>query len=199
VQKQPATQKQFAFMEYNVPRRKRPDRLFFCLRVDERTALISDRIGRGIKHEYDVSARMRPLPHLHISLQHIGDYPHLKDRHVFAAMLAARMVSFEPFPITLDRFEAFPSRKPANYPCVLCGNGTGAIFDLHRLLALAMLKNGMRAGFEFVPHVTLFYAPFTLPPRMIEPVTFTVREFCLIHSIVGETRYEQLGTWPLRG
>jgi 2'-5' RNA ligase len=54
-------------------------------------------------------------------------------------------------------------------------------------------------GYRFNPHVTLLYrnsAPFT---ETVTPFAWEVREFVLIHSLLGQTRHTPLGMWPLKG
>jgi len=52
---------------------------------------------------------------------------------------------------------------------------------------------------NFNPHVTLFYGPKAIPTQPIERILFSVREFSLIYSELGLTRYDVIGSWPLRG
>jgi 2'-5' RNA ligase len=35
--------------------------------------------------------------------------------------------------------------------------------------------------------------------RAIEPITWTVNEFVLVRSLVGQGRHEVLARWPLHG
>jgi 2'-5' RNA ligase len=80
---------------------------------------------------------------------------------------------------------------------VLRAEGT-ALFDLHALLGAAMREWGLKAADEFVPHMTLLYGPNAVPLQAIEPIRFVAREFVLIHSELGLTRYTVLGRWPLQ-
>jgi 2'-5' RNA ligase len=194
-----AMQKRFDFMEENIPLRRHPDRVFFTVFLGGMAKALVEKIGNYIKSLYGISAQLRPLDHLHVSLQHVGDFPRLKSKYIWAACRAAEAVSGKPFTVSLDRALSFTARRPGKYPCVLCGDGNAATFELHQRLAVAMRKNGLKAGFEFTPHMTLFYAPISVPVCPIEPVSFEVDEFFLIHSKLGQTKYETLGRWPLRG
>ncbi|MGH8283840.1 MAG: 2'-5' RNA ligase family protein [Gammaproteobacteria bacterium] len=51
---------------------------------------------------------------------------------------------------------------------------------------------------EFTPHVTLLYGNNVMKPQSIEPIGWTVREFVLVHSLLGRTEHRVLERWPLQ-
>lgn len=194
----------FDFLSEQSAKRKLKDRLFFALFPGLDAGLDSDGIGQGLKKEYAITAPLLPVARRHVSLQHVGDYRRLKSKHVFAACKAAATIVAQPFTIALDHVKTFPGRlaagrRSARHPCVLCCRETDPLFDLYRKLGLAMLRIGLKPGFDFVPHMTLFYGPVVIPVRKIRPIDFKVTEFFLVHSEVGLSRYHILGKWPLCG
>jgi RNA 2',3'-cyclic 3'-phosphodiesterase len=68
-------------------------------------------------------------------------------------------------------------------------------------LGAALKRAGLGAATQgdFQPHVTLAYDKLRLKPFAVEPVSWTVREFVLVHSLLGRTTHIPLGRWPLRG
>ncbi len=192
-------QEQFAFMAENIPLRRRPDRVFFTFFPGGMAKAILEKIGNYIKSLHGILVPLRPTDHLHVSLQHVGDFPRLKSKYIWAACRAAETVASKPFSISLNRALSFTGGRPGKHPCVLCGDENAAVFELHQHLAIAMRKNGLKATLEVTPHMTLFYAPVPVPMCPIQPVSFEVDEFFLIHSKLGQTKYETLGRWPLRG
>lgn len=50
---------------------------------------------------------------------------------------------------------------------------------------------------NFTPHVTLLYDDRSVAPQAIEPIAWTVREFVLVHSLLGRTEHRILGRWSL--
>jgi 2'-5' RNA ligase len=82
--------------------------------------------------------------------------------------------------------------------------GVGGLHALHDALGQALRETGFadragQAGMPYTPHVTLAYG---MPPaaiRSIEPVCWNVREFALVHSLLGRTRHIVLARWPLSG
>jgi 2'-5' RNA ligase len=41
--------------------------------------------------------------------------------------------------------------------------------------------------------------PILLEARAVEPIRWTVREFVLVHSLLGQTRHVPLARWSLGG
>jgi 2'-5' RNA ligase len=80
---------------------------------------------------------------------------------------------------------------------VLVGDeGTIGLERLHDALAEAQ---GRKPDPGFTPHVSLIWSPDFLAERVVEPFSWMVDEFVLIHSIHGQGRHEVLGRWSLRG
>ena len=72
----------------------------------------------------------------------------------------------------------------------------------HGLAELRKFAHQLAAAFEvrlssFTPHLTLIWDEKLIEPHEIRSMTWTVREFALIRSFVGQSRYEILARWPL--
>jgi 2'-5' RNA ligase len=137
---------------------------------------------------------------LHVSLHHIGDFGRLKSKFVHAARQTGNAVSQLPFEVTFRFIESF-SPPPIvgrirRRPLVLRGEGR-ALFELHSTLGAAKRECGLNAAGDFVPHMTLLYGSKAVPLQAIEPIRFVAREFILIHSELGLTRYTALGRCAL--
>jgi 2'-5' RNA ligase len=50
----------------------------------------------------------------------------------------------------------------------------------------------------FTPHVTLLYDGMSVAEQPVDPISWTVGEFVLVHSLLGQTRHIILDRWPLR-
>jgi 2'-5' RNA ligase len=109
-----------------------------------------------------------------------------------------------PFEVTFDRVLSFKGR-PGHRPLVLTGEtGLNPLIDFQQALGEALGKALGKAGLRlsrarFTPHLTLLYDEGKFDPRPIEPITWTVRDFVLIHSWLGKTLYVEKGRWPLKG
>jgi len=47
--------------------------------------------------------------------------------------------------------------------------------------------------------VTLLYDDVLVQERAVEPIRWTVSEFVLVHSLLGQTRHIPLARWSLGG
>lgn len=86
-----------------------------------------------------------------------------------------------------------------NRPLVLeGGDGVAALVVLRQALADAMAKAGLRVRAKsYTPHLTLLYDRGEVAAQAIETITWTVREFVLVQSLIGHGRHLPIGRWPL--
>lgn len=132
---------------------------------------------------------------LHITLTLLGHWPQLPDGLVDALVRVASSISVAPFPVVFDR---------------LCGNGDNALLRpseplpaleaLQRRLGERLARAGIHGGrgARFSPHVTLAYRTGYALNEWTDPISWTVRDFVLIESLVPLTQYVEHGRWPLR-
>jgi 2'-5' RNA ligase len=182
------------------PPTKRPtgSNLFAALRPDEATARLAHSIGRDIRDMYRSHRQPLASRRLHVSLINLGHSEDLEESVVFTAREAIDKARFEPFTITFDRIMTF--RHETARPVVLCNSGENASLSaLTARLADSLYGVGLDIGYnpKFLPHMTLLYhhAPIE-EQRLATPITWTVNEVWLIHSLLGQGRYELL--WPLK-
>jgi RNA 2',3'-cyclic 3'-phosphodiesterase len=151
------------------------------------------RSGKGLK------GTPRPTDHFHVSLHDLGTHTGLPKGLVAAAIEAAATVEVPPFDVTFDRVVSFRGGKNGR-PLVLQGGSLAALSAFHRSLGLALATtlHGYRPQ-RPSPHITLLYDEQGGAELSVEPISWTVREFVLVHSFVGQTRYEALAQWPLLG
>ncbi len=187
------------------PRRKfgasQKDRIFFACLPDVETAARIHGLAERIKHEHALEGTLILPDHLHVTLFHLGDWHSLPEDIVRLAIAAAETVAADPFEVAFNRAGSF-SNRTGIYPLVLTGFRTAARWQaLHAALAAALKQAGLGAATqsEFKPHVTLLRDDTRLEPRAIEPISWTVRDFVLIHSLLGKTEHRHLGQWRLQG
>lgn len=176
------------------------DRLFFAVYPDAPAAQAIGRLAQALKAEHGLRGTPLKPERFHLTLHYLGDHvglPH--DLVAAAASGAAASVSTPSFEITLDRVTSF-SRRPRNRPCVLCGeDGVAGVVAFQQLLGAALKQNGLGPWVDkrFTPHATLLYDDRLVPMQPVEPITWTVREFVLVDSRLGQTRHVPLARWPL--
>lgn len=70
---------------------------------------------------------------------------------------------------------------------------------LYQRLFIQMDQEGIEGDKRkrFEPHVTVGYMDTTLRAESIDPIAWMVEEIFLIHSLVGQSQYIELGRWKL--
>jgi RNA 2',3'-cyclic 3'-phosphodiesterase len=191
---------QLSFMEMKPE--KRTDRLFLGTFLDPGTAAGVVQLSHRLRDDYGLRGKSLAADRLHVTLNHLGDHAGVPQSVVAAAREAAAALSESSFEVTFDRVMSFRTRG-LKQPFVLSGEGEGiaAMMAFQQSLAMAMRKAGLGrwVGTRFKPHMTLLYDDRLVGEQIVEPISWTVREFVLVHSLLRQTRHIPLGRWPLRG
>jgi 2'-5' RNA ligase len=104
------------------------------------------------------------------------------------------------FTVEFDRVISF-TRGSGESPLVLYSHGSAeTLRTFQGTLGVAMAKSGLSEWVKdrFTPHVTLLYDYSSMIDQAVRPVSWTVREFTLLHSLLGAHRHTVLARWPLR-
>ncbi|TDY26921.1 2'-5' RNA ligase [Paraburkholderia sp. BL6665CI2N2] len=181
------------------------DGLFFAVFPDAATAAGISKLAQQLCGE--TRARSKPLAagRLHVTLHHLGNFAGgLPQKRVDAAMQAAASIRMEPFSVEFDTAVSFALKlRPG--PLVLGGGeGVAGLHVLHDALGRALQSAGLgehavSSAAQYTPHVTLAYGMPWAAARSVEPVCWNVREFALMHSLLGRTRHVALARWTLTG
>ncbi|EOH6075405.1 2'-5' RNA ligase family protein [Burkholderia cenocepacia] len=175
-------------------------RLFFAVMPDPGTATRMTEQRARLGSDVRISGRPLHAERLHVTLYSLGDFVHVPEVVVERACFAATTIDVPPFGVTFDQMLRFNGR-PGHRPFVLTGSdGLDALVMFQRSLVEALRGTRLRiSGTSFTPHVTLLYGDGKFSRCDLEPVTWTVNEFVLIHSWLGKTHYDVIGRWPLTG
>jgi len=174
------------------------DPVFFAIRPDEDAVRRVERQARRIKAECGLTGRLIPGERLHVTLQWVPVPRGAVGWFAAIARFVALDIGIPPFEVTFDDVLSF-RKKVGNRPIVLRG-GTGELVALFQILGEGMRRLGFGefARRAFTPHITMLYDRREVPAHAIEPITWTAREFVLIHSLQGLGRHNVVGRWPLR-
>ena len=171
-------------------------RLFFALLPGEAVSGRIERAAHDVAATQHLRARLIRPSRYHATLHFLGDHPLLRSDIVNAAITAAGKVHSEPFELVLDHAAGFHGREP---PCVLrCSNVPSTLQTLWQDLRQSLMLAGLGAPLSrnFTPHVTFAYSRGAVPPAApIEPITWRVDGFALLHSVVGGGEYRTLDAW----
>ncbi|HEY1836378.1 MAG TPA: 2'-5' RNA ligase family protein [Rhizomicrobium sp.] len=177
------------------------DRLFFCLYPDAQTAAQIAALAHRIKQAHGLSGEPLRAGRLHVSQHHLGDYAGIPDAILANAFVAGGSVAMRPFTVTFDRVESF-TRGTRSRPLVLrSSDENGGLTALHQNLGAAMKRTGLGhwAHAGFTPHMTLLYDDTLVEEMPVAPISWTVREVTLVHSLLGRKTHIRLASWALRG
>jgi 2'-5' RNA ligase len=193
-------QNTFDFIPVQPRRPKMPERLFIGLFPNQHAREKANRWSRLISGELGLVGNPLCADRYHTSLIHLSDRKRVRSSDEYAAELAARTVRIPPFEITYSRMGSFPGApkrdRPLEHPLVLLADD-GPVAELHAALAAELRKFRFRVPESFRPHLTLSYNRQFVPARAIEPITFLVTEFVLVHSKLWLKEYRILRRWPL--
>ncbi len=186
------------------PRRKfgatQKDRIFLAVLPDAQTAARIHALAETLKAAHGFSGTLIRPEHLHVTLFHLGDWNGLPASIVETASAAAAKIEAPAFEVAFNRVESFRN-STGIYPFVLLGEqGATPLRAFHAALGAGLAKAGLGGATkgDFKPHVTLLRDGLRVSPAPLAPITWTVRDFVLVHSLLGKTTHIHLARWPLR-
>ena len=178
------------------------DRLFFAIFPDANASARIAQLAQQLRGEHELHGRPLAPERFHVTLHHLGDYAGVpRDVVAMADKAATAVTTMAPFEVAFDRVASFSS-APRNRPFVLRGgDGVAALMEFQQALGMAMKKAGLGRWAKpgYTPHVTLLYDDRSVAEQAVETISWTAREFVLVHSLLGQTRHVALARWPLRG
>ena len=174
------------------------DNLFYALLPDaESTGQIID-FARRLRAEHHLKGALIPSERLHVTLAFLGEFAGLPKSLVSSAIAAGERLEGTPFDVIFDQVQKFGHDKRA---IVLRGAKiTTEVNEFQRRLVDAVRYQGLKpaGSTSFTAHITLLYDAAPIVEEQIAPIRWTAREFVLVHSLAGQSRYEILGRWQLQ-
>jgi 2'-5' RNA ligase len=188
------------------PRRKfgatQKERIFFAAMPDATTAARIHALAERLKAEHKLDGTLILPEHLHVTLFHLGDWINLPDEIVARAKDAAAQTVAAPFGVAFRKVESFRNRTGI-YPFVLTDRDASPWSPLRTALGAALKAAGLGGAVhlddDFKPHVTLLRDDTRLKPIAVDPISWTVDGFVLIHSLLGKTTHIHLARRELTG
>jgi 2'-5' RNA ligase len=176
-------------------------RLFLAIKPDTATAEHIGRLVEQLRPTVGFKGKALHTHRLHVTLYHLGDFVQPPPEDLLArTRSAADALALPAFDVTFDRVVSMHGRRDKR-PFVLAGDaGVAGLKAFQSALGESLHQAGVPVPEgQFKPHVTLLYDRGGFASKAVEPVTWKVREFVLIHSWLGKTRYDELGRWSLKG
>lgn len=165
--------------------------MFLALGFEGESAQPIEQCAEHVRKTYDITGPSRPF---HVTLCEIAPRMSLPRMIETISEVAATMKA-PSFSVAFDRVMKFGDAV------VLTGDdGVAGLLAFRQALCFGLQKAGLGkwSAKGYTPHLTLLYDAQKLDAR-IAPVQWTVREFLLLRSLVGQTKHETLGQWTLGG
>jgi 2'-5' RNA ligase len=171
--------------------------LFFGTYPDADAATNIDTLARRLCADHGLKGRPRRKDLFHFTLLDLSDCIGPPERVIALASEAAGTVAMPPFIVALDHVVPFGQSRKG--PLVLGGgDGVAALVMLHQALAEAMTKAGLRIKAKsYTAHLTLLYDRGEVARQAVETISWTVRDFVLVQSLIGQSKHVPLTRWPL--
>lgn len=180
------------------PPELRLDRIFFALKPAQIVVPAVEALADELKLRHGWPSKGKVgTERLHITLHHLGDHAGVSQSLVATAKQAAQSLSARPFDVAFDRVMTF-TRHQGTMPTVLASSLDNApLMDFQKRLGDAMRHFGLGrcVDVRFTPHVTLHYVDRAVPEEAVEPISWQVTEFFLIHSLLKRGEHRILGRW----
>ena len=170
------------------------DRLFLAVVPPADIAVDIADVTRRLRIELKLLGRPLATEHFHVTALHVGDGVGLPHEAIHMGTHIGAQVTLSPFRVRFDQVMSF-----SNGALVLCsGDGVAGLELLHERLAEITAKVGLKRRMSaYTPHITLLRDNQVVPKHPIEPIEWTVREFVLVHSLLGRTIHRHLVRFPL--
>lgn len=173
--------------------------LYFALQPPPEAAAEALALANAARAKHRLSGKPGLPGRLHVSLNNVGDFKRPPGPVVAKAVEAAETVSARPFVVQFNRMGSWGVGE-GERPVVLWGDdgviGVGALYStIHK--AMRRLDMAPRRELEIVPHMTLLRDKAEVAETVVEPVTWRVTEFVLVHAVHSEGRYDIVGRFPL--
>jgi 2'-5' RNA ligase len=182
----------------------RCERFFLALLPDARAIQQIAACQAALCNELGLRGRPLPPARLHVSLLGLGDFAAVPVQRLTAVRQLLAQLRLPPFVLQFDKLLSFygRARAPTRRAVVLCGGaGVAGVVQLQHALAALLEPYGLCGHLPRrpTPHLTLLYDYQCMPERAIAPIRWTVSDFVLIHSQLGQLApYRVLGRWPLQ-
>ena len=189
-------QQLFAGLKYD-PRPR--DRLLLAIRPPPEIAILIAALASRLRVDLRLTGPPLLWHRLHITLWSFKIRAGIPDALKRSVMRAMDLVAAPSFEVAFDCAQSF-SNKTANLAFTLrAAEDASALIAFRETIRLALARAGLVYDFplEYIPHVTMLYDDVYVPKVPVPPLRWTVKDFVLIHSMVGKTRHIELGHWLL--
>jgi 2'-5' RNA ligase len=175
-----------------------PGAVYFALKPGAAAVDQAAAIGGRLRLVHRLSAQVS-VDVLHVTLCSLGLLPDLPAERIDAAREIAGRLAAHSFEIRFDRVRSHPVGR-SKLPLVAFAGDRAPRAELFRRRLVSDLRMKGLVSRKDRPdaHMTLLYDRCVVAEEAIDPISWTVRDFVLVHSLHGRGQHVELGRWPLR-
>jgi RNA 2',3'-cyclic 3'-phosphodiesterase len=173
--------------------------LFLALFPDRYSATQLTHLAKSQRARHRLRGKPLAETRFHLSLHRLVHLDHVLKDLVRDVSVAAEGAAgaVPPFEVKFDRVCSF---RGSGAFVLWSPGGNRALLEFRKTLGMALRSCGVPCDpSKFQPHVTLLYDDRAVVEEVVESVSWVVNEFVLVRSVVGETKYDFLERWKLRG
>ena len=175
-------------------------RLFFAVMVPPSSAIqIAERFS-AFQQRYPFHHMPMSPDRLHVTLASVFAGDCLPEPVIKFARMIGDTIRFEQFPITLDCALTYRNSS-TKLPFVFAADaalGRAPVLAAKIWRAHSYLCGNLKDIFPSIsPHVTVTWDRVMVPRQKIVPVMIRAEEITLVHSRLGQPKYEILARWAL--
>jgi 2'-5' RNA ligase len=151
------------------------------------------------RRAYGLKAKPLLTSRFHVSLNDLGEYDDQRTAEAVAlrAHEAVANVRTSPFTVMFNLVQSFSGQDGKHLLVMRGDEGVVGLERLYQSLRVSLRMAGIKSPSRFTPHVTLLYGERPIREQFIDPISWTVREFALVVSLRGQTKYDFKGRWRL--
>jgi len=172
--------------------------LFFAVLPEPQMVARIHELGMGLRDEHGLQGLLLAPLRTHMMLGWMGEHAGVPPALLARVKQAAGRVRSAAFEVCFDQVCSVGDGAP--FPLVLTSDsGMERVSALHLELSRVctpLLPHAPRAR-PFRPAIPLLHDARRLPPQPVQPMRWLVREFVLLRSYLGQSRYQLEGRWEL--
>jgi len=171
--------------------------LFFALLPPDAVSPAIDRLGGTLQQAHRLPGYRIAKERLHNTLAAVHSPASLTENIQRAKRLGAR-IRYPSFPVRFEWIGSFKAGRE-RYPLVLRGeDGLKPLIGFQQEVAAQMAHAGFAVTRNYTPHITLLWTDRCVEEYPIAPIGWTVRDFVLVMSLVGQARHVHIDRWRLQ-
>jgi len=173
-----------------------PVNLFFALLPPPEISPAIEMLGGALQRAHRLNGRRIMKDRLHNTLAAVHSAGSLTENIERAKWIGAR-IKYRSFPVRFEWTGSFKSGQ-RRYPLVLRGeDGLKSLVGFQQEVCEQMARAGLAVARNYTPHITLLWADRCVDEYPIAPIGWTVRDFVLVMSLVGQSRHIPVARWQL--